>query len=643
MRPGYSTDYIVPIMRWHCVASSFMPATLVIDPPAEPTSAPSAVPIHVQATAPTAEPIAESIAEPALQAPPETWRRVRAPREGPLRDLLERLGRQPDLPSLAGSLRMVRRVARQEHSRLQLLAEAITRDVGASGRVLRLVNTAYYRSAGAGQITSIERAIQVLGYAEVVEMASGQRLVDDLARPHGQQLRREMLRAVLSGLLARELQPEPRFAPEAFLAGQFQHLGMLLLTQHLPEAAWQLRGSPIEAEMGVGVDAAAAHPAAERAAAALLGQGLNELGSDIARQWGWAPPLRHAMRWLQPGEPAAQSPVEQLRLVASLGSDLMPLLLGPPPASWPQACEQLIALRPEQTLCRADDLLGALGQVHLQLPELLGRLGIDDGHAARGQPAAPAGAAQPDATAPSEPEVASGKLLAGPPAEPAMAEQDRSDEQTPAEVHPEICPESCPERDSVIDAVAATAPQDQLALALEQATLALLAGTTAQQLLPQILEQLRQGLAARHAVLCLREPALPYLCPAYVFGPVDGAALACFRIELRAQADDLFNQVCRDDADRLLDDVTDAAATAAQRPPWHQHWLPRGSCLLLPLRVNARLLGLIYLDHGEPGALRWAEPVSSLVRALRNLAVLTLQIRLGGPVESAVPCPLVPS
>lgn len=614
-----------------------MPPSTVIDPPAEPTSVLTSALPAVSQVAPDVEPVVE----PMLHAPPETWRRVRAPRAGPLHDLLERLGRQPDLPSLAGSLRMVRRVARQEHSRLQLLAEAITRDVGASSRVLRLVNTAYYRSAGAGQITSIERAIQVLGYAAVVEMAGGQRLVDDLERAHGQQLRREMLRAVLSGLLARELQPEPRFAPEAFLAGQFQHLGMLLLTLHLPEAAGKLRSSHVEAETGVGVDAAAAHPAAERAAAALLGQGLNELGGDIARQWGWAPPLRHAMRWLPPGEPAAQSPVEQLRLVASLGSDLMPLLLGPAPASWPQACQQLIALRPAQTLCSADDLLGALGQAHLQLPELLRRLGIDDGHATRGRSAASPSAAPPDVSAPSEPEVAPGELplhlpgdLPGdPPAESALAESD-----------PPAAPDDPASGTELLDTVAEAGPSDdQLATALEQATLALLAGTPAQQLLPQILQQLRQGLAARHAVLCLREPALPYLCPAYADGPVDGAALACFRIELRAQADDLFNQVCRGETDRLLDDVTDAADTDAPRPPWHQHWLPRGSCLLLPLHAHGRLLGLIYLDHAEPGALRRTGPVPQLVRALRNLAVLTLQIRLGGPVESAVPCPPVPS
>lgn len=603
-----------------------MPPSTVIDPPAEPTSVlTTALPVPPQ-VAPDVEPVVE----PTLHAPPETWRRVRAPRAGPLHDLLERLGRQPDLPSLAGSLRMVRRVARQEHSRLQLLAEAITRDVGASGRVLRLVNTAYYRSAGAGQITSIERAIQVLGYAAVVEMAGGQRLVDDLEHAHGQQLRREMLRAVLSGLLARELQPEPRFAPEAFLAGQFQHLGMLLLTLHLPEAAGQLRSSHVEAETGGGVDAAAAHPAAERAAAALLGQGLNELGGDIARQWGWAPPLRHAMRWLPPGEPAAQSPVEQLRLVASLGSDLMPLLLGPAPASWPQACQQLIALRPAQTLCSADDLLGALGQAHLQLPELLRRLGIDDGHTARGgRAAAPTSAAQPDGAAPSGPEVAPGDLQAA----SALAESD-----------PPVAPDDPASGTELLDTVAeAGRSDDQLATALEQATLALLAGTPAQLLLPQLLQQLRQGLAARHAVLCLREPALPYLCPAYADGPVDGAALACFRIELRAQADDLFNQVCRGETDRLLDDVTDAVAIEAPRPPWHQHWLPRGSCLLLPLHAHGRLLGLIYLDHAEPGGLRRTGPVPRLVRALRNLVVLALQIRLGGPVESAVPCPPVPS
>ncbi|MEY4754747.1 MAG: hypothetical protein RJA44_2422, partial [Pseudomonadota bacterium] len=278
--------------------------------------------------------------EPVLEAPPEPYRR-RTERSETVRLLLTKLGEQPDFPSLNAALRLVDRVARQDNSRVQRLAEAIARDIGAACRVLRLVNTVFYRTAGAGKITSIMRAINVIGFTTVADMTRLQRPVEELEFHHGQQVRMEMLRAMLAGVLARILQPEVRFEQEAQLAAIFQHLGMLMLALHLPEQARMLRlGTPV-------IDGGEwlRMPAEERHSLLQLGQGLNDLSHDIARQWGWAPALRYALQWQPHGPGCAVTPAEQLRLVATLGSDLAPVLLTSTPEEWPAACAALAALR----------------------------------------------------------------------------------------------------------------------------------------------------------------------------------------------------------------------------------------------------------------------------------------------------------
>ena len=86
-----------------------------------------------------------------------------SPQSDPLTDLMDRLSRQPDLPSLPSLMPEVRRLARCERSRVQALSAVLLKDPGLSQRLLRLVNASFYRTAGAGQIVTITRAIAVMG------------------------------------------------------------------------------------------------------------------------------------------------------------------------------------------------------------------------------------------------------------------------------------------------------------------------------------------------------------------------------------------------------------------------------------------------------------------------------------------------
>ena len=152
----------------------------------------------------------------------------------PLAELMDRLSRQPDLPSLPSLMPEVRRLARCERSRVQALSAVLLKDPGLSQRLLRLVNASFYRTAGAGQIVTITRAIAVMGFDAVGRMAVAARLIDALLqRDASMDLREDCLRALLAAMLADQLAEGRRDTEDAYLAALFRNLGRMLVALHL--------------------------------------------------------------------------------------------------------------------------------------------------------------------------------------------------------------------------------------------------------------------------------------------------------------------------------------------------------------------------------------------------------------------------
>ena len=79
----------------------------------------------------------------------------------------------------------------------------------------------------------------------------------------------------------------------------------------------------------------------------------------------------------------------------------------------------------------------------------------------------------------------------------------------------------------------------------------------------------------------------------------------------------------RAEAARALD-ILDARI-AANLPAWYRRGINASSFLLLPLQINDKPFGLIYADKGQQGHLRLDEDALSLLRTLRNQAVMAFK------------------
>src|SRR5688500_16518678 len=177
----------------------------------------------------------------------------------------------------------IQRVATSDKESLGSLANEILKDVALTNKLLRMVNTAHFTHAGGGSIMTVSRAVALVGFAGIRNMALSLVLLEHMHdKAHANQLKEEFLRSLMAGSVAGELCPVSRESEEAFIGAMFQNLGRLLTEFYFPEEARQVRAALADlAQAG-----RSANPAAEEGAAiGVLGISFEDLGLGVAKSW----------------------------------------------------------------------------------------------------------------------------------------------------------------------------------------------------------------------------------------------------------------------------------------------------------------------------------------------------------------------
>ncbi len=492
--------------------------------------------------------------------------------------LFERLSRQPDFPSLPSLMPEVRHLSRSDTARVQSLSAALLKDIGLSQRLLRLVNAAYYRSAGAGQIVTVTRGIAVLGFEAVGRLAVGARLIDSAMRGGGSApLRVECLRSMLAALLADHLSEGRPDWEDAYLAAMLRNLGRLLLALHQPAEAQAVRSALPQPCWPRGGEE-------DRIARRHLGLGTSEIGRQLASQWGWPEVLGRAMLRDAFDDAPLRSGTFGVVQLAALADELADLMLYVEASGWDAACARL-AVHPQGPDARR--LAAVLGRARLRLADLAAALDLPLSHF-------PAWGGRPDTARHEETAPLPAPLSMTEPASAAGAEPPRGSEL--------------------------------LSIAIQDLSAALVGGGDALDSVPTLaLESLWRGLDARAALLCLRQGGRGSLQGVMSFSR-DGPQRwhePC-RIDLD-MPQDLFAMLCRRGADTVIDDATEPRI-AQRLPAWFKHGPAASRFMVLPLLSRGTPVGMVYLDAGGQADLRPDEHTVRLARSLRNQLVLALPV-----------------
>ncbi len=489
--------------------------------------------------------------------------------------LLRRMRHKTDFPALSESVVRIQRLAVSDTESIQSLTNEILRDVSLTNKLLRMVNTAHFTAVAGGGISTVSRAVALVGFAGIRNMALSVLLLEHMGdKAHAAQLKEEFLRALMAGTLAGELSPLARESEEAFLAAMFQNLGRLLTEYYFPEEAVQIR------QQVARNDSTATRELASRR---ILGIGLEDLGLGVAKAWGLPETLQKALRVPEGEVPphAAPAGLERLRWLGRGANAMAAAMLGSDGDAQTTALHAAADQYAHVLGVPARQIVASTLQSREQLRQLATAMGLQV------SPGAPARRLL-EATMP-------------------MGTQ----ETAAARAHDKTLVEARPQP---------LAPQAALDQGLAELRAALVGNPLRLgEVLNLVLDTMHRALDFRWVVLCLRDARTGQLVGRLGLGPGVADISPAFRIALGgATHGDLFAALCAKGADMLIKDAT---AVAGHLPHWYRQRVNAGSFMVMPLQLNSRCIGLIYADKMSAGSIVLHEGELVALRALRDEAV----------------------
>jgi eukaryotic-like serine/threonine-protein kinase len=246
-----------------------------------------------------------------------------AQKQGTLEFLMRRMKHKSDFPALSDSVSAINKLTSSDKESINKLSNTILKDYGLTNKIMRLVNSAYYRTSGGGSISTVSRAVVVLGFDAVRNIAITVLLFEHLQdKANAKDLKEAFLRANLAGTLARDASRKfmAREAEEGYICALFHCLGQLLAQYYFPEEVIEIRKVMLQQNCSE-----------ETAATRVLGIGFSDLGIGIARYWGFPPPIVASLHPLEPGpvrKPATHD--ETLRVLAGFANELCDAIAASP-------------------------------------------------------------------------------------------------------------------------------------------------------------------------------------------------------------------------------------------------------------------------------------------------------------------------
>ena len=526
---------------------------------------------------------------------------------GTLDFLLRRMRHKSDFPALSDSVVRIQRIANSEHESLASLSAEILKDVALTNKLLRLVNTAHFTHAGGGSISTVSRAVALVGFAGIRNMALSLVLLEHMHdKTHANLLREEFLRSLMAGTLASELCPVSRESEEAFIGAMFQNLGRLLTEFYFPEEARQVRSLVGAGRRGgpSGRPASVLAAAEASASVGVLGLSFEDLGLGIAKAWGLPDGLQRCMR-RPTGEPPsrpADKAAERLRWLGLASNEVTDALLEGEAESTDVRIAAVAERYARVLGVTPRDIVKASATARQRLAEQAQAMNLQV------PPGSPAR-----------------RLMTAPTAAPAHDDSlsPHALQATVAVAHAAVPAATAP-----ASSTPATAPEPGQAAQLLAAGIADITNSMVEEfrlneVLRMILETMFRALGFRRIVFCLRDPKTETLTGRFGLGEGADTVSAAFKVPLKGGTD-LFSAVCQKGADTLIGDAG-AANVAARLPAWYRHAVDAPTFLLLPLMLKGAPFALIYADKGQPGAIALDDKELSLMRTLRNQAVMAFR------------------
>ncbi|MBK7423863.1 MAG: HDOD domain-containing protein [Propionivibrio sp.] len=512
--------------------------------------------------------------------------------------LIRRMRHKSDFPALSESVSTINKITESDKGSISNLSNMILKDFSLTNKILRLVNSVHYRQAGGGSISTISRAVLVLGFDAVRNITITVMLFEHLQnKANANHLKEEFLHANLAAILARDIgeKTSSRDLEQVFICSMFHNLGRLLSQFYFPDESEEIKRAMEQ------------KPCSEEAAAVqVLGISFEDLGIGIARTWGFPNLIVNSMRKLPAGNVRKANTVdERMRVLSAFANELCTMISDAQPEQ--QQLHRVKARFGENIALSEQALRETMEKSFLEVSQFAGIIGINLKQSAFGRQ-------MKMWTAKSEPAA----LVE---AQPATAGD--SAEMVLSELAPAGAPGS-PAVECEVGTAAELANCEVILMAgIQDISNTLVEDFKLNDVLRIILETMYRAKGFKRVILCVRDARSNSMLGRFGFGPDAPEMSKRFNFSLTFTPD-IFHAALSKGVDILISDTNDPKI-ASRIPEWYRKGINAGTFVIFPLCIKGNPVAMIYSDADHAGEIVIPEKELSLLRTLRNQALLAIK------------------
>ncbi len=503
--------------------------------------------------------------------------------------LLRRMKRKQDFPAVSAHITEInQKSATSNISSATELSNVILKDFALTTKVVRLVNSSFYGQFG-GEITTVSRAIVILGYEQVRAAVLSIILFEHLQdSEQANELKNAAYTALMSGIISREKAKQMKDLNEdnietSFVASMFHTLGKLLTIYYFPEEFEAMKTSVLNK----GIDE-------DQAMRSVLGVSYDELGRGIAKEWKLPDIIGDSMKRLPEGTvPVAKTSNESLRQLACFSNELC--AINSCDADTSDAYEAL-AIRYKDSLGVTKDSIDKLLESSIKEAEEFTRiLNID-----------------------------TSKVTVF-----NNIRKNTAEKQDGENWSTEVVEKSGDADDGVtIETVKAepkTQQQNQhdiLVNGIAEITNSLLDDFNLNEILTMVLETIYRGMGFNRVLFAVHDAKNKQVIARFGLGKGIDEIIPDFRYKI-SDSEDVFVSTIKKGKEYIVLDVN-SDEYKDKVPAWLRRLTMPTTVVLYPLIVNKRCLGLIYADNDD-ASIKISMEALGFFKTLRNQASLAIQ------------------
>ena len=502
--------------------------------------------------------------------------------------LLRRMKRKQDFPAISTHITEInQKTSGANKSSANELSNVILKDYALTTKLIRLVNSSFYGQFG-GEITTVSRAVVILGYEQVRAAVLSIILFEHLQNnEQASELKNAAYTALMSGIIAREKAKimksiNPDDIETVFVTSMFHLLGKLLSIYYFPEEYEAMK--TLVSNKGIEED---------QAMRSVLGVTYEELGRGIANEWKLPDIIGDSMIRLPEGVvPPAKNTKESIRQITCFSNELCAISTSSPDSE--KAYEEL-ASRYKDSLGISKDSIDKLLESSIQEAEEFTRiLNIDTSKVTVFNNIRKK--TQPEEENKWETEV---------------HEKNQSDENGVSIETVKTEPKTKEQMQ-----------HDILVNGISEITNSLLGDFNLNDILTMVLETIYRGMGFNRVLFAIYDGKNKQVLARFGFGKNIDEVIPSFRYKVD-DSEDVFVSTVRKGKEYIILNVN-SDEYKDRVPPWIRRLTIPTSIVLYPLIVNKRCLGLIYADNDDSN-IKVSMEALGFFKTLRNQASLAIQ------------------